>query len=279
MEDKSLIITADDFGRWPEVNDAVLAGYDGGILSSASLRVTATASRSAMVSAGMRPGLGVGLYLVLCEGQATLPRRHIPNLVDSAGRFVSRPLEAMWLYRRGGGLRDELKAEIQAQIEKFMASGLDLTHIAGSFHLHLHPTVVGILKELSEEYPIAAIRKPCGPMVRFDVEAGSARFRRRLEIVGLRTVIGWGRLRARAFVGPDRVTVLNPSRPCVESELIATLRGVGKGVTELVCQPGSLLPRYDGVGDAATITSPSVRQALDESGLDLISYQDLIENL
>ncbi len=110
VKKRAVIITADDFGLLPEVNDAVLEGYDNGVVSSAGLRVTSTASASAVVSASLRPGLGVGLHLVLCEGQATLPRRHISNLVNSAGRFVERPLEAAWLYRRRGGLRNELKA-------------------------------------------------------------------------------------------------------------------------------------------------------------------------
>ena len=41
-----LIITADDFGLWPEVNDAVIAGYESGIVSSASLRVSDSSGRS-----------------------------------------------------------------------------------------------------------------------------------------------------------------------------------------------------------------------------------------
>ena len=61
VKPKYLIITADDFGLWPEINDAVMAGYDAGIITSASLRVTGREAHSAAVSATMRPGLGVGL--------------------------------------------------------------------------------------------------------------------------------------------------------------------------------------------------------------------------
>ena len=138
MTARTVIITADDLGLWPEVNDAVMAGYDAGIITSASLRVGARASDAARNSAAMRPGLGVGLHLVLCEGQATMPRKHISDLVDSGGNLPGQPMEAAWLFRRGGGLREQLKTEIRGQIEKFLASGLFMTHISGHHHLHLH---------------------------------------------------------------------------------------------------------------------------------------------
>lgn len=276
MKQRSVIITADDLGLWPEVNDAIMAGYDAGILTSAGLRVSAQASSTAKVSAGMRPGLGVGLHLVLCEGESTLPHRHIPNLVDASGRFVSRPLEAAWLYRRGGGLRDELRAEIRAQIERFLASGLYLTHISSQYHLHLHPAVLSILKELTADYPISAIRKPCGGLWRFSAH-GPQGWQRSTEAAFMRTVIGWGRLRAGAFMGVDRVEPLSTSRPATESQIAQRITTVGAGVTELVCHPGSLLGRYDGGGEAAVVTSPFVRDAIARSDVELICYRDLAE--
>jgi len=279
VKQKSLIITADDFGLWPEVNDAVFAGYDAGILTSAGLRVGAPAAKTAMVSAAMRPDLGVGLHLVLCGGTATLPSRDIPNLVDSSGRFVERPLEAIWLYRRGGGLREELKAEIRAQIERFLASGLFLTHISSVYHLHLHPTVLAIIRELACEYPISAIRKPCGGLWRFSRHRALPGWQRRSEAIVVRPMLAWGRLRARAFAGPDRVEPLNRVRPCTEYGLAARLREVGPGTTELICHPGSLLGRFDGVGEAAAVTSSTVRDALACSDLEMISYRDLAEGM
>lgn len=274
---RSVIITADDLGLWPEVNDAVMAGYDSGVISSAGLRVSAPASHAAMVSASMRPGLGVGLQLVLCDGQSTLPRKHIPNLVDNAGYFVARPLEAAWQYRHRGPLRDELKAEIRAQIEKFLAAGLYLSHISGAHHLHLHPTVVAILRELAADYPISAIRKPCQGLWRESRRYVAPGWRRSVETVLMARVMKKGSRRARMFVGPDRVEALSAERPTTEHEVAKRIRAADSGVTELVCHPGSLAPRYDGMGDAAVVTSQTVRAALAESGVEFISYRDLAE--
>lgn len=277
MKTRAVIITADDLGLWPEINDAVMAGYDSGIISSASLRVSAPASHAAMVSLATRPALGVGLQLVLCDGRATLPRKHIPNLVDSTGSFVARPLEAAWLYRRRGPLRDDLKAEIRAQIEKFLSSGLFLSHIAGSFNLHLHPTVVSVLKELANDYPISAIRKPCNVLWRASQRYTAPGWRRAVETALMGRVIRKGRRRSGVFLGPDRVEPLCLARPATEHEVAVRIRSVKPGLTEFVCHPGSLASRYDGVGDAAVVTSPTVRAALGESGVEVVSYRDLAE--
>lgn len=277
MVRRAIIITADDLGLWPETNDAVIAGYDAGIVSSASLRVSAAASHSAMVSVAMRPGLGIGLQLVLCNGMATLPRKHIPSLVDSAGYFPEHPVEAGWLYRRRGGLRDALEAEIRAQIEKFLSSGLFLTHITSAENLHLHPTVMAILKKLSNDYPISALRKPCA-----EIWKGSRRYlhpgwRKSVQTVVMRPVMGWGRFRSSMFLGPDRVELMSEDRPVTEHAVAERLASAKRGVTEFVCHPGSLDGRYDGHGEEAAVTSPTVRQALNEAPFEVISYRDLAE--
>jgi hopanoid biosynthesis associated protein HpnK len=274
-----VIITADDLGLWPEINDAVMAGYDAGIVSSASLRVTGREAHSASVSACMRPGLSVGLHLVLCEGQAVLSHRHIPNLVDTSGFFVDRPLEALWLYRKRGGLREELKAEIRAQIEKFLAGGLFLSHVSGHYNLHLHPTVLSILRELAADYPIAAIRKPCASLLPSFQNFATAHWERVVERSVLRPALAWGRARSRAFLGVDRVEGLNQLRPSTEHAVARRISTARSGITEFVCHPGSLSPQYEGAAETAIVTSPTVRRAITQSGVELISYRDVAEGM
>ena len=70
---KKLIVTADDFGAAREVNDAVERAHRDGILTAASLMVSAPAADDAARRAKTMPGLGVGLHLVLVEGRPALP--------------------------------------------------------------------------------------------------------------------------------------------------------------------------------------------------------------
>lgn len=92
-------------------------------------------------------------------------------------------------------------------------------------------------------------------------------------------MVRYGALRARRFVGPDHVDVLSSTRPTTEGEVIERLGHLGRGVTELVCRPGSLLPQFDGVAESAVVTSRRVRDAITASGADLISYRNLFEEL
>ncbi|HEY2772968.1 MAG TPA: ChbG/HpnK family deacetylase [Candidatus Binatia bacterium] len=279
MKKPRLILTADDFGLWPEVNDAVIAGYDSGIVSSASMRVSATASNSAAVAARLRPGLSVGLQLVLCDGQSTLPRRHIRDLVDASGRFVERPLEAVWHYRRRGGLREQLKAEIRAQVEKFLSTGLYLSFVSSHHNLHLQPSVLSVIRELAEDYPIHAMRRSVSRLVEYETRSGYAGFESRIEIMLLGMMTRYGSLRARRFVGADRVDVLSAGRPATEGDVASRIASLRSGVTELVCRPGSLLPQFDGIAEAAVVTSRRVRDTITSSGIELISYRTLFEEI
>lgn len=277
MGSRAVIITVDDLGQYPETNDAVMSGYDAGVVTSASLRVSGPAAQTAMVSAGMRPNLGVGLHLVLCDGQSTLPHRHVPNLVDASGCFIERPMEAAWMYRRRGGLRSELASEIRAQIEKFLSSGLFLSHISSHFNLHLQPTVLSIIRELAVDYPISAIRKPVTKLWRSTQPLSMASWQRFAERSLIRPVLGWGRLRSGEFLGPDRVSLLAENRPVTEDSVARTLRSAGRGVTEFVSHAGTLRTQYDGVGEFAAVTSPTVREAIADADINMISYRDLAE--
>ncbi|MEX2036295.1 MAG: ChbG/HpnK family deacetylase, partial [Xanthobacteraceae bacterium] len=78
---KRLVITADDFGLAPEVNQAVEIAHQDGILTAASLMVSGPAAADAVERARRLPGLRVGLHLVLVEGSPTLPPERLPDLV------------------------------------------------------------------------------------------------------------------------------------------------------------------------------------------------------
>ncbi|MGB6604265.1 MAG: ChbG/HpnK family deacetylase, partial [Steroidobacteraceae bacterium] len=83
---KGLIVTADDFGAAPEVNEAVEAAHRHGILSATSLMIGAPAAADAVSRARRMPALRVGLHLVLVDGRPVLPAAAVARLVDAEGR-------------------------------------------------------------------------------------------------------------------------------------------------------------------------------------------------
>jgi hopanoid biosynthesis associated protein HpnK len=157
---KLAIINGDDFGFSSGVNQAIIEAHQRGILTSTSLMVTADAFSEAVKLAQENPNLGVGLHLVLCCGKPTLPPEKIPHLVDKNGCFPNDPAIAGLRYQFNPEARSQLKQEIKAQLEKFQATGLKLSHLDGHLHLHCHPVVLKILSELAREFRFKYIRLP-----------------------------------------------------------------------------------------------------------------------
>ncbi|MBD2136924.1 hopanoid biosynthesis-associated protein HpnK [Anabaena sp. FACHB-1237] len=155
-----LIINADDFGFSDSVNTAIVQAHTQGILTSTSLMVTGNAADNAISLAKNYPNLGVGLHLVLVCGKSVLPPTKIPHLVDFQGNFSDDPTQAGLHYQFNQNAQQELRLEIRAQLERFRDSGLQLSHVDGHLHLHVHPVILNILTELAPEFNIKYIRLP-----------------------------------------------------------------------------------------------------------------------
>jgi hypothetical protein len=136
---------------------------------------------------------------------------------------------------------------------------------------------LSIIKDLAHDYPISAIRKPAGPVWRAAQSNRLPSWQRRLERSLVRPALAWGRARSRSFLGPDRVRLLCPDRPVTEYAVAAQLAAAPRGLTEYVCHPGSLRTQYEGRGQEAIVTSPTVRDAITQAKLELMSYRDLAE--
>ena len=160
---KGLIVTADDFGAALEVNDAVEQGHRDGILTAASLMVSAPAAADAVARAKSLPRLRVGLHLVLVEGRPTLPADRVAGLVDTHGLFrtdMAAAGAAMFFLPR---VRRQLEAEIEAQFDAFRATGLALDHVNAHKHFHLHPTIAATILRVGKRHGLRAIRVPLEP--------------------------------------------------------------------------------------------------------------------
>src|SRR5258705_13242216 len=121
---RRLIITADDFGLHPRVNEAVEQAHLNGVLTAASLMVGAPFARDAVTRAFRLPDLRVGLHLVLADGTAVLPRSQIAALVDMRGRFGDDMVHDGFRFFFLPHVRKQLAQEIRAQFEAFAKTGL-----------------------------------------------------------------------------------------------------------------------------------------------------------
>jgi chitin disaccharide deacetylase len=160
---KRLVVTADDFGAAPEVNEAVEQAHRRGILTATSLMVAAPAASDAVSRAKALPSLRVGLHIVLVEGRPMLPVSAIPDLIAKNGHFrsdIARLGTAIFLSPR---IRRQMEAEVEAQFEAFRATGLPLDHVNAHKHFHLHPSIAAAIVKAGEKHGLRASRVPFEP--------------------------------------------------------------------------------------------------------------------
>jgi hopanoid biosynthesis associated protein HpnK len=282
---KKLIVTADDFGLAVPVNAAIEQAHLSGILTAASLVVAGDAAVDAVARARRLPTLSVGLHLVVVRGRPSLPPEEVPDLVGQDGRFSNDLLGSGVDFFARPTLRRQLEAEIRAQFERFVATGLRLDHVNAHKHMHLHPTVLGLILEVGRDFGMKALRVPREPLLRSRRASG----RGMLACLGTRVLLApWigamkRRLRRADLRCNDYLFGLNDSGHMVEERVLRFLRALPSGVSEICFHP-ALGPwpevdpsaeRYQHADEFRALISPKVANALRAAGIVPVAFSDL----
>jgi hopanoid biosynthesis associated protein HpnK len=279
--DRFLVITADDFGIHEAVNEAVEQASRAGALTAASLMMGAAATDDAVRRARRLPRLRVGLHLVLADGHAVLPSTEVEALVDGQGRFGDRmPVQGV-RYFLLPHVRRQLEAEIRAQFRAFTATGLALDHVNAHKHFHLHPTLLTLMLRVGREFGLRAVRVPYEPASVLD----SVSLTQRLGSASLRPWLALmkSRLRRAGIVHNDLLLGIQDSGSLGETKLLAMLRRVPTGITEIYLHPGTragaeIAPSMRGyrhTEELAALLSPRVGSLLAQLGIRRGGYGDL----
>jgi predicted glycoside hydrolase/deacetylase ChbG (UPF0249 family) len=215
----------------------------------------------------------VGLHLALVCGAAALPPERIPHLAGENGCFTDNPMAAGWRYFFSAACKKELRAEIEAQVAKFQATGLPMDHLNGHLHLHLHPVVFGILMDNAERWGIRTMRLTRDPFfLNARLASGSWAFRASHAVIfhllsgRARRALARRNIRHTAAV----FGLLQNAR--VDSAYVEKLlRLLPAGDSELYSHPS--LDQFKNEFDA--LIHPTIRGLPQQLGIRLIRYQDL----
>lgn len=278
---KFLIVTADDFGLHPAVNDAVEQAHRQGILTAASLMVGGRAAADAVRRARDLPGLRVGLHLVLADGLATLAPDLIPGLADATGHMDADMFTRGVRYFAMPSVRRQLAAEIRAQFAAFARTGLVLDHVNVHKHFHLHPTLLSLLLRIGREYGMAAVRVPDEPLwfaAAADRSAAVARVLIRPWVSLVKH-----RLRRAGLFHNDHVFGIASSGAMNEDVLLQIIARLPAGVTEIYLHPAathqaiaSSMADYRHGDELAALLSPRVRAAIAAAGVECGGFRDFL---
>ena len=280
-----LIINGDDFGYSEAVNRAIIQAHREGVLTSASLMVNECAADEAVKLAKANHNLAVGLHLVLVLGRAALSHEKIPHITDAEGRFTDSSFQAGIKYYFSPTARRELRAEMRAQFERFVATGLSFSHVDGHTHLHQHPVIFNELIRLCEEFGVRRVR----------VVKGEMRLSLKLDRKHLPIKLVWGtvfnllgswcekRLAGRGFIQPQKVYGLLQSGDMNEGYLLGLLKQMEAATSEIYAHPlatdANESAKHENPGGARelqALTSERVRLAIETAGFRLATYESAI---
>jgi chitin disaccharide deacetylase len=282
---RRVIFTADDFGMALSVNEAIERAHRDGVLGTASLMAGGDAVADAVERARRLPGLRVGLHVTLVNGRPLLPPEQVPDLVDGTGRLlVDLPAAGVRFFFRPG-IRRQLEAEIRAQFEAFRATGLRLDHVNAHSHMHVHPTIFGLLLRIGRDYGNPPLRIPREPFVqswratRRDLPARLASALLLAPWFGLMTL----RARNAGVAYNDFVFGMNDTGRMTRERVVAFLRELPPGTSELYFHiavrhwPGMdrELESYALEDEFAALIDPAVAATLADEAIAAIGFADL----
>jgi predicted glycoside hydrolase/deacetylase ChbG (UPF0249 family) len=274
-----LIVNADDFGIAEAVNRGIVEAFDRGIVTATSIMATGPAFEHAVELARSRPKLAVGAHLVLTEQPPLSGAAAAASLVGADGRFPPHVAQLLAKQLRGRISLPEVRLELDAQLRRIRAAGIDVSHIDGHQHVHVLPGIAAVVGELATAHGIGAVRYPSERLRRYMLR--SLRQARRIaEQTALNLFCASAPLkhlrRSDAFVGFYFGGRLD------ETNLATVLAGLPVGRTvELMCHPGHEDMQaagewqYAWAAERDALVSPRIRELVAQRGMQLISYRDV----
>ena len=290
---RQLIVNADDFGLTSGVNRGIVEAHRNGVVSSTTLMANSAAFDEAVEAARALPKLSVGCHVVLTGGAPVSPPEAVDTLlaIRSAEpeRFYANLSAFAARATLGGFDREQLVAEITAQIRKIQATGLEVTHLDSHKHAHIFPEILIAMLRAAKICGVRDIRSPFVPMKAIMAQQFARKrvlLKRYGQVRVLNTFAGhFRRLTKRAGLrAPDGVIGVIETGVLDFALLRQALTSLPEGTWELVCHPGYADANLRAVHtrliesrerERNLLTSPELKELLEKQNIRVISYREL----
>jgi predicted glycoside hydrolase/deacetylase ChbG (UPF0249 family) len=267
-------VNADDFGFTSDVNQGIIEAHRQGILTATTLMANGDAFEDAVRKASENPLLDIGAHLVLIGGRSLAEAdRELPS-------SVPRLLAAI------AARRLNIYEELAAQVRRILDAGIRLTHLDTHKHTHLAPPVLDAVARIAGEFGIRWVRRP------FDLPMTAARAGAPWSKRATSGAIAFIRGRFHHVLTQhqcrttDHFAGFQITGRFRTSELVALIRALPEGSTELMCHPGRCTGELRSArtrlkesreAELEALTAPETLRALGESGIELVNYRTLDE--
>ncbi len=290
---RRLIINADDFGLTAGVNRGILEAHGHGVVTSATLMATASAFAEAVQLAQSAPRLGVGCHLVLVDGSPVLSAAQIPSLIvgrnehKDGARFREGLGSFALLAIFGLLVPEQIEAEATTQIRKLQSSGVAVSHLDSHKHTHMFPQVLRPLLRAAKACGVRALRNPFAPIRGMLLGERSSSWNRWMRVRALQNLAGEFRrtVREAGMITPDGTFGIVATGALDDRLFRFMVEKLPEGTWEFVCHPGYNDAALQGVRtrlresralELRFLTSTATHDLLARSGIQLISYRDLV---
>jgi chitin disaccharide deacetylase len=264
-----LRINADDFGRSSRINHAAIRAHREGVLTSVSLMVCEPAAAEAVELARAHPGLRVGLHLCLAGGRPAAVHAPSLGLTGPEGLLRPDPVRQALRFTIVPAARRAAEREVAAQLERFAATGLKLSHVDGHLNMHLVPPVLSALCRLLPRYGRPEVRVPRERLAAA-LSLNPRRIPYKLAHALVFALLGpWARWRLRSAGLPvaDRVMGLLSTFDPPDAGVLRGLIAQARGRTEIYLHPGAAPQESD--TELAALTDPAVAHEIAARGIVL----------
>ena len=246
-----LIINADDLGLTPGCNNGIISAITKGIVTDTTLMINTSYTQDAISKLKQQDINRVGLHLNLSFGDPILPAAQVPSLVDAHGRFNRKIAKAVIAMNPV-----EVKRELSAQVESFLATGLGLTHLDSHHHAHTYPEIIEIAINLAQQLGVP-------------LRQGNEAVRQRIIAAGVATT--------------DAISLDFYEQGVNLLNLKEIIRNHPQGTLEIMChpaEPDQLLYDISSYNswreqELAVLISPEIRDFMIENGVQLVGFDAL----
>lgn len=222
-----LIITADDCGLTEAINQKTYELHQGGYISAASVMTNYPAHQHALALFRACPDLDLGIHLTLTDGHPVsgnaAPHPHLLAEDYSFRGNLSLYLRTHFFDADAAAW---IRHELDAQLRRFSAAGLQPRHISTHHHFHSIPLLRRIVHDLASEHAVSWVRA-------HDFRATVSRHNFFLK--------PQRQLANSAFTMPDYVTAIQTSMKRSVADFCARVSRLS-GIVEIVVHPA---PRHD----------------------------------
>ena len=263
-----LIINADDFGMCHDENEATIIGLTEGLFTSSTIMTPCPWFEEAAKFARNAPKADLGVHLTLNSEWArykwgpVLGRTDVPSLTDESG-YLWPNISSVFAHDR----LDEVEIELQAQIEKAIAAGIQLTHLDCHMGpLHLRADYHHIYMRLALDFRLP-IRINSRSMMR---QLGMDEILHALDLSGI-------------FYPDDFIHHGRRNPDETEAFWTGVIRNLKPGISEIYCHPALARDELKACArdwpqrqrDFEFFTSEKTRQLIKDEGIQLIGYRAL----